>query len=143
MKDHMRTSILALALLALTGCSGVEPPPKTVKVDGTINYKGTPLPKGKITFEPQEGSKLMRPASGQIQNGKFTVATFTQGDGALPGTYRIAVESVEEVSMEDFNAGKRDKQLIPKKFANAKQSGLATTVPDQSEPYAFTLEIKD
>ncbi len=141
----MRTWTLAFVLLSLTGCSGVEPPPKTVKVEGTIHYKGTPLPQGKITFEPHEAGSagLARPATGQIQDGKFSVSTFNQGDGALPGTYKIAVESVEEVSMEDFNAGKRERQLIPKKFASAKTSGLATTVPDQESPYAVTFDIKD
>ena len=144
--DFMRKLILPLVLLAFAGCSGAEAPPKTTKIEGTVTYKGAPLPKGRVTFEPEAaGDKKnpTRPATGPIENGKFTVSTFVQGDGALPGTYRVAVESVEEVSMEDFNAGKRDKPLIPKKYAVGKTSGLAVKVPDQSEPYAATLEIKD
>jgi hypothetical protein len=144
--DFMRKLILPLVLLAFAGCSGAEPPPKTTKVEGTVTYKGAPLPKGKVSLEPEApGDKKnpTRPATGAIENGKFTVSTFVQGDGAIPGTYRVAVESVEEVSMEDFNAGKREKQLIPKKFASGKTSGLALKIPDQSEPYAATLDLKD
>jgi len=145
-KNVMRTLILALVLLAFCSCNRVEAPPKTVKVEGTITHKGKPLEKGKVTLHPDAasaGAGAHRPAIGQISDGKFTLSTFVNGDGAIPGAYRITVESADEVSMEDFNAGKREKQLVPKKYAATSTSGLAGNIPDQDQPFPLALEIKD
>ena len=142
-------SLAALAVLVFaSGCGGgVEPPPKTVKVEGTVNHKGQPLEAGKVILYPSAppaDGKPVRPTVGDVKGGKFTLSTFVAGDGAMPGDYKVSVESMDkEVTMEEFNEGKRQKSLIPKKYSAMQTSGLTAKIPDQAEPFQLTLELKD
>jgi hypothetical protein len=63
--------VCLVALLATTGCGK-----KTGEVTGTVTFKGKPLPAGKIVFT---GAKN-RTGSGDIVDGKFTVAAAPVGD---------------------------------------------------------------
>jgi hypothetical protein len=42
-----------------------------------------------------------RPASGTIENGKFTLSTYREGDGAVPGKNKVAVVATEEQKTKD------------------------------------------
>lgn len=136
-------------MLSVAGCGGgVEPPPKTVKVHGTVTYKNSPVTKGKVTLQStatKSGGEISRPAVGTIgPDGTFTLSTFTAGDGALPGEYRVTVESFDqELTMEEAYEGKTQTSLIPEKYSNIKTTELKATIPDQNEPYQLQLELKD
>jgi hypothetical protein len=118
--------LVALALLPAwvfcSGCgsdAGEEP---TVRVSGTLNVDGKPVSKGTVHFHPAKG----RPATGIVQDGKFTLSTYKDGDGVIPGKNRVAVEVVEEVPMKDGDT--TAKSLIPVKFMNPDKSGLQLEV---------------
>ena len=128
------------------GCGGAEAPPKTVKIEGVVTFEGQPLDQGKVTLHPSltavEGVPR-RVATGEISGGKFTLSTFAPGDGAIPGDYKVTVESiVKEVTMEEFNEGKREESAIPDKYRNSLTSGVTATIPDQAEPYQLKIEMK-
>ena len=70
---------------------------------------GKPLTEGQIVFEPDNSG---REAHGSIQpDGEFELSTFANGDGAVPGTHRVAVTS-----------GKIGKQVVPVKYQNTSSS---------------------
>jgi hypothetical protein len=118
------TSIL---LLIATGCGSQAEQAvfsgKTFPVKGTVTYKGKPLTRGTVRFEPDAG----REAEGQIgPDGTFTLTTFQPGDGAIPGAHRIAV----------FTPKKRE---IPSRYSNFALSGIELEVNEEKAEYAINL----
>lgn len=88
---------LALVLVvAISGCSGSTP----VKVKGKVTLDGKPLPNSTVKFIPSaEGG---REATGVTdENGAFQLETFSSGDGALPGNYKVTVQYQEPVSQTE------------------------------------------
>jgi hypothetical protein len=117
---------LAAALLA-PGCgsSSAEPPTgATVPVKGVVTYKGKPLTRGTVVFEPDSG----REAHGGIQpDGSFVLTTFVADDGAMPGTHRVAVTGLP-------------KNVLPLKFQNVGSSGVEMEVAAGKADYAIDLK---
>jgi len=61
-----------------------------VKVNGTITLDGKPLPEAVITFVPEGGGGHQ--ASGMSgSDGSFRLTTFSSGDGAERGSYKVTV----------------------------------------------------
>jgi hypothetical protein len=123
-----RRSLLLALLVSLagwglgSGCGGDSGELPTVRVSGTLNVDGKPVSKGTVHFHPEKGPA----ATGIVQDGKFTLSTYKDGDGVIPGKNRIAVEVVEEVPMKDGDTA--SKSLIPVKFLNPDRSGLQLEV---------------
>src|SRR4051812_32223503 len=83
--------------LAITpfGCGGGDPEAgQVVPVSGTVTYMDKPVAKGSILFQPEKG----RAAQGTVENGKFTLSTYGENDGALPGKHKVALIATEEVA---------------------------------------------
>ncbi len=91
-RDAIRTSLALLAAVYLAAGAGCGPKhPQTAPVSGRVTYQGRPLTTGRIAFQPEQG----RPAIGDIgPDGTYRLTTFEPGDGALPGHYRVTVESM-------------------------------------------------
>lgn len=147
-----------LSLFALTGCTGDSL--GTVQVNGVVKLDGKPLEGATVIFKPDgEG----RAASGTTgAEGKFKLTTEVNGDGALPGNYKVAVTKYEGVQMdlpkiEDasdsaamdaiYNAaekqgkeGKPAKNLVGAKYANPDGSGLTAVVKDAGAN-DFTFDV--
>jgi hypothetical protein len=97
----------------------------TVPVKGKVTYKGKPLTQGEIVFEPDSAG---REAHGNIlPDGSFELTTFKQGDGAVPGTHRIAVTGTSR------NDG------VPAKFKNVSSSKTQVEVAEGKTEYAVDL----
>lgn len=84
-------AVVAIALVAGCGGSGVS----TVPVEGRITFNGQPPPtSGKITFAPLETFNNLprRPGTAEFDaDGAFTVTTFEEGDGLIPGRYQANI----------------------------------------------------
>ncbi len=93
-------------------------------------------------------------ASGRTnQNGEYTLTTFESGDGAIAGQHMATVtKSVVEGEDKSYydekspNYGKtppptKTKYLVPQKFSQFENSGLAYTVKEGSND--ITIELKD
>ena len=80
----------SLAALILTcGCSSEIP---TFPVEGTVSFKGQPLPKGEIYFDPD--ASLKGPQGRAIINdGKFS--TKDQKSGVVAGKYQVRVHGFD------------------------------------------------
>ncbi len=125
--------VLAPALLGL-GCGGAGDV-AAVPVSGTITYKGKPIAKGTLQLLPEVG----KGASGEIVDGKFTLSTYGDRDGAIPGKHKVGVVSATEVKTKDNDVGL--KYDIPQGFASPDGSGLEVTIPKGGlKDLSITLE---
>jgi hypothetical protein len=86
--------VIAVLLLGTVGCSGggehgVAP------AGGTVTLDGQPVPELVVTFTPQAttgGSNPGKSATGRTDaEGKFTLSTYTMGDGAIVGNHQVTV----------------------------------------------------
>lgn len=119
-----RVSIPALALCVVMGCGPSLTPP--VPSGGTASYRGKPIEQGRVIFVPEaEGGEA---AGGTIRDGKFVLTTREEGDGAIPGRYKVGVISIAEVPVKEGGEPEY-KSLIPIKFGNAEDSGITREIP--------------
>ena len=151
---------LALALLlGVYGCSGASKP---VKVKGTVTLDGKPLPNGQVKFIPT--AEKGREATGVTDaDGTFQLETFSSGDGALPGDYKVTVEYQEPVSQTEVTAPQKGqsmkamwdatqkkmkeqqkkppKYVVPPKYSDRKDTPLQQRVPPEGR-VLFELRSK-
>jgi hypothetical protein len=118
-------------------------------------YNGQPVAKGTIGFVPASGTG--RAASGEIENGKYSLTTAVAGDGALPGSYKVTViaKDVDTTALkaeakggqfhhgtpEFVKAAKGAKSLVPSRYSLADTSDLKAEV--KAESNSFPFELKD
>jgi major membrane immunogen (membrane-anchored lipoprotein) len=151
----LSSSLCTLALLVVLGCSSDDTGlAKRYSVTGTVKYKGEPVPKGSITFEPTSGTG--RHATGTIENGSYTLSTSgAEGEGALPGDYKVIIIStgVDMTELAKKSGGlvhqgdadfqkvvKGAKEVVPKKYFRSETSPLKAKVEEKSNTFDFTLE---
>jgi hypothetical protein len=106
MKHHVCCHAAGWAV-AVAGCCTSSDRPPTVPVSGTITFDGDPCPKsGVINFSPIEVAAGMprRPGSGHFEtNGQFSVASFEDGDGLVPGKYSVRIDCWKRPPLGDGN----------------------------------------
>jgi hypothetical protein len=123
-------AVTSLAFLACVGCgsrSGSGSVTSTVPVKGKVTYQGKPLTQGTITFEPDD---IGREAHGNISaDGSFTLTTYKEGDGAVPGLHRVAVSMTG-----------KGKEVVAKKFLNTSSSKVKVEVTEGKTDYAVELK---
>jgi hypothetical protein len=153
---HGRSAALlaGACLIAILGCADDTGISKRFPVSGTVNFKGQPLEKGRIDFIPVDSAKC-RPATGEIQDGYYTLTTLSPGDGAIPGQYKVTVtaKNVDTskvlATVQQKGGGGRQheiakaqslaKSVIPAKYSLDTTSGLTATVAEQSNKIPFEL----
>jgi hypothetical protein len=157
----MSALLVGSALLLVLGCG--DDLGKRYSVSGTVKYKGEPVKRGIISFIPED--KEGRGATGQIQDGHYSLTTQTPGDGAFPGKYVVTVDtkviddSVRTAATEKFAATKKIEGLkevpqevqaqlyakaessTPVKYLAPQTSDLKAEVPTHSVTLDF--ELKD
>lgn len=144
-------ALLSLGLILLVGC-GDDGFGRRYPVSGKVSVKGVPLEHGRISFEPEPG-KEGRVASGEIENGAYTLTTHSPGDGALPGSYRVTIVA-KDVNNDNVvknaggGAGRQDdiykaekaaKRLVPAKYELAETSGLKAEVGEKTNTFDFDV----
>ena len=103
-----------LAIVALAGCGEADKHNKQA-LSGTVKFKGKPVAKGQIFFEPAAGQQVQTDRG--VVDGQFKL---TKADGLSPGKYmwRLVVWDREVVSREPGSGdlgGPQPKNLIPDK----------------------------
>jgi hypothetical protein len=165
-QNHVARRLLALllgpALMIVLGCGSDDGLGKRYPVSGTVTYKDQPLAKGRISFTAKDAKA--RGASGEIVDGRFSsLTTLTQGDGALPGDYTVAIdtkeidEAVAKAETEKLakkhgmsnlaqmppelqaKMAKQAKRSIPAKYESPEKSGLTAKVEERSNSFEFKL----
>jgi hypothetical protein len=103
------------------------------------------VPKGVIYFDPltvAEGLPF-RPAQGVVaEDGSFEMSTFEEGDGVVPGEYRVRIVATNVLSAFEDPVQRAD-WLIPKKYGDPKQNALTVKITTDSDPIEQTFDLKD
>ena len=132
----IRWAAAVLAAAALTGCGDSRQ--KTAVVRGKVTYKGKPVPHGSVTFMPTGSSPA---ATGEIQSdGKYTLTTYSSGDGAVLGSHKVMIVSIQDTSAklpEERNP--LPPPLVPDKYTNPATTPLTAEVKDQENTIDFEL----
>jgi len=145
--------VMVVGAVVVAGCSGSKLPPgakPTKKTSVTVLYKGAPVEGAAVTFVNQEGPP---PANGRTDaQGKATLTTYIDGDGATLGTHKVMIDKSEAVGGQSVSTDdpKYDpyakpatvKYLLPQKYSNIATSGLTADVKAEGAN-EFTFELKD
>ncbi|QEH36929.1 hypothetical protein OJF2_55140 [Aquisphaera giovannonii] len=126
--------LLAVGTLSLfvLGCSddGLD---KRYPISGKVTYKGAPVATGTISFANEDPAK--HGAQGELKDGYYSLTTLTPGDGALPGKYKVTIES-RDIDLTEVRAfvkskgGNPDAQL-PQELVNKARAKAKSNVPEK------------
>jgi len=126
-------ALLFLPALAAAGCS--SPTGGTVPVNGAVLFEdGKPCAGASIRFVPTSGG---REASGYTgSDGTFSLNTFSQGDGAIPGEYAVVITKLGATPpvANAPPAGASPEELAKAMVAATKKAGAAPAVVDPVPP---------
>jgi hypothetical protein len=127
---------LVCSVLALVGCS--EGRMRTAEVNGTVTYKGKPVPQGTVTFIPDAGGPS---ATGEIKDGAFSMTTYVRGDGAVLGKHKVVIAAMQDMKdrlPEDRNP--LPPPIVPTKYTSPATTTLTTLVEDKENTPVFDLK---
>jgi hypothetical protein len=88
-----RLRVLPIALIAALGCESQPERVAVHPVSGQVTYAGKPAAGVKVFFYPTSGPTIpvipSNPHGVTGPDGKFTLSTYGDGDGAPEGTYQV------------------------------------------------------
>lgn len=119
---------------ALAGCKkGLD----LVPVAGKVFYKGEPVPRGGVSFVPDEDKgNTSRHLSRGVLGPEGDYELFTNGQrGAPPGPYKVAVGTIVEKT-------RPPKTLTPLRYMDPKKSGLAVEVRRDAPAGSYDLHLE-
>lgn len=125
------------------GCGGGPgDAPETVAAKGTVTVDGKPMPGLSVAFIPASG-KL---ATGETDDqGNFALTTNQPGDGAVVGSYSVAINQIQEVSEAMPGMDGYKKPAPPpfaRKYTDAKTSELTATVDADPSKNDFKFDLQ-
>jgi hypothetical protein len=128
-------------VLAVVGCG--RRGPEIVPVEGRITFNGGAWPKpGAIyfTLDPSEKTEFDRPASGVFDtDGNVTnITSFKEGDGLIPGKYRVAIECW---ATPPRMGGPQPKSHVPQRYHSPATSGLVVSVKPGQRVVRLALDV--
>ena len=130
-RSWRHAALWALVLAAGCGRSGLYP------VKGKVVFpEGTPLTAGTVEFGPVDKSILLAPRAEIHGDGTFRASTYSEGDGAPPGQYRVLITPPEQL-----DPGQARPLPFDRRFSSFETSGLEYTVkPGENEFLTITVE---
>ena len=136
-RTGVAAALLCIASLVTSGC-GSRYPAETYSVKGRVVFPdGKPLEGGNIEFAPQDGA-VKTSARGTIDaDGRFTLTTFEEGDGAIPGKHRVLILPARR--REDRSG--RTSINLDGRYQSFESSGLEFTVTDDPSQNDFEIKV--
>ena len=138
--------VVLICLIVVSGCGNKL---KTYKVTGTVKYKGEPVPKATVTFDPKVEGQGLVAFSSTDENGVYTLQTpeGKPGGGTTLGEYRVLISKVElenlrQVGVDSTGNAMFDKKvnrLLPLKYSG-NETPLSATVTKGTNVCNFDLE---
>lgn len=130
------TLLLGVTCL-FVGCGSSGP--EVVPVKGTVTYKGNPVEKIAVVFNP-EGKGMI--ATGLTDaKGEFTLQTSKPGDGAMVGNYKVSFKYDSGEIPDMFNP-KKVVSPIPEKYGDAAKSGKTATVKPKASENVLKFDLE-
>jgi hypothetical protein len=133
-----RRSLPLVGLIALLTSIGCNPSDvATRQVRGVVTFAGGPPPnEGQLTFAPLsvDAGLPRRPAKGSFgSDGHFTLTTFQEGDGVIPGTYSVYIACWREKPTLET---KLTANFVPPDFTHE-----VVIDADAPEPIELTIDV--
>lgn len=140
----LRPTILVMtALLTAAGCSRPVDRPATFPVSGTVTLDGRPLAAALVTFQA-DGARYWAEGKTDAAGG-YALMTFAPADGAVPGSYQVAITKYEDAASVPEQVRERPdyipRNLLPARYATAKSSGFTATVEPRTGADANTFDF--
>ena len=137
LRVYFVSGIALSVCLLLSGCGGTEHP-GTYPVQGTVTFNGQPVADATVNFHPvgQSRSSVGRTDA----QGRYELTTFSSGDGAMPGEYRVAIskfelppgaEAEDPEPPEELQSDAEalvPQNVLPERYASPDTSELTATV---------------
>ena len=122
---------IAASLALVIGCAPSGPAgPKPTPVTGRVFLDDEALGFGSVVFQPARGGQPARSEIGA--DGKFTLSTYSDADGALPGKHSVRVlcyATQDPKNKTDKPQGDSlGESLIPVKYTKSATSGLEVLI---------------
>lgn len=142
-KSHVPVLTIVFASAVVLGCSDSAPAPPVVEVTGRVFVGDEPLRFGQVVFQPLGGGQ---PAIGKLEpNGKFTLGTYGESDGATIGRHRVRIVSYALQDPENKDIDPKSESLgdltIPERYSSFATSGIEVSVLRQgNSPFIFKLQ---
>lgn len=93
----VRPCLLAVLSLPWAGCGGDAEQYKTVPVSGVVTCKGVPVANATVNFTPLAEAGRVEGRPGRLalgktdKDGRFTLTTYENDDGAIVGKHTVTV----------------------------------------------------
>jgi hypothetical protein len=132
--------LMLLALVWTIGCgSDLASVSGTVTLDGQA-ISGGPELRGTVYFSPAEGSGAS--AAGILDSsGRYTLSMGST-EGIRPGKYVVAISATKLIPARTPGGMPGGQLITPRKYSNARDSGLEAEVQPGSNTFDFALESK-
>jgi hypothetical protein len=130
---------LAIAILLTIGCGATGP--EMMPVSGKVTQNGNPVAEAKILLHPQQQlpTGIPLPMAISDERGDFKVTSLSNGDGALPGMYRVTVE-LRAPSKSGEETIRDGRHLLPLRYSDPATSDLVREVkPGENRWEPFDL----
>lgn len=148
---------LCLCAAITLGCNSGPDNPPTFEVSGKVTYEDRPVEGATVVLVSQSADG--RGAVGNTDaDGNFQVGTFEEGDGAVPGSYKIKVfkyEMIDEPPNDDEDIMSEEEEqeaytgaevvrdspnVLPKRYEDPYKSGFSIEVADS--PVKLDLDLQ-
>ena len=142
----MLALVVGAASVSLVGCgdgaTGIDP--NLVPVTGKVSVNGKSLDHGRIMFVNEKSDRAGSPSSEIGKDGSYSLQMSPSAKGALPGDYKVVVESTEGSPSIDTTNGKPilPKSLVPEKFTKAATTDSKATV-DAKKKNQLDIDLKE
>jgi len=147
-----------LVVVAVAGCGSSNP--STYPVTGTVTHDGKPLAGANVGFSATDENT--RGAIGVTDSeGKYSLTTFEQGDGAMAGTFKVTISKFDgpattvqladpsadiggempaDYKPEAARAAAPSKNLVPQKYLRPQTTPLSFTVETGANSFDIVVE---
>jgi len=128
--------------VCLAGCGSKEPP--LFEGSGSVSYRGETVPQANVVFISEDGGSMSIGITDD--QGKFTLTTRGR-PGALAGSYKVGVAAVRLKGpvfpgMTEEQILANEEVVIPRRFGNAKLSGLTASIGEDPTQNVFQFNLK-
>ena len=140
-------AVCILALAALNAGCGKDGQQPVYPVTGEVLFDGKPTPHAQVVLHPMNGTGIgeaIRPRGRVDTQGRFTLSTYSDGDGAPAGDYAVTVEWWLSPASTSKRAGAEDLPPVnhlPKRYGAVQTSGLRVRIEPGSNELP-TIRLK-
>lgn len=129
--------LISVASLCTAGCGSSDLRQPTFPVTGSVLIDGKPLPEATVVFHALDKTNFKwqeLPQAKTDADGKFTVFTYENGDGAPAGEYKVGIALLEPVADDGGDQVMRHKNKfnLAQKYSDPEKSGITAKVSQGS-----------